>query len=70
MAINKNNATIAIGKPIIPDPKVAWKLEKNRINSYLVESLKIGYMHPERMIELQPKNVVVDNMDELKLDCK
>lgn len=66
MAINKNRATIAIGKPIIPNPEEAWNIEKNRINSYLVESLKIGYMNPEKMIELQPNIVLADNIVDIK----
>jgi len=48
VSINKEEATISIGEPIIPDRHNGWKSERNRIHTYIVNEVKNGYSNPCR----------------------
>ena len=50
VAINKNNSTIAIGKPTTLNVNLDYDEESIRIKNYLNEKILIGYDNPEDMI--------------------
>lgn len=52
VSINKDKATVSIGSPISPDPHAEWEMEKRRINDYIVRKVKLGYLYPQRTLEV------------------
>lgn len=51
VAVNKEHATISIGKPVQLDINKDFEKESERINTYLAENVGIGYEDPQRMSE-------------------
>ena len=49
VAINKENRTMAIGKPVQLDIEKDFAKESERINSYLTASVGVGYEDPSKM---------------------
>ncbi len=51
VAINKENASMSIGKPTVLNIEMDYKKEEKRINQYLTHSISIGYKNPRRMAQ-------------------
>ncbi len=49
VAINKENLTISIGKPVQLDVEKDFEIESERINTYLTKCVGIGYENPVQM---------------------
>lgn len=54
VSINKDKAAISIGEPITPRAHADWEMEKKRINEYIIRKVKLGYLYPERVLEIIP----------------
>jgi len=50
VAVNKENSTVAIGKPTSLDSSLDYEEESERINEYLSDRVELGYLNPSEMI--------------------
>ncbi|MCK5758060.1 MAG: hypothetical protein KAH14_03130 [Clostridiales bacterium] len=53
IAVNKEKATIAIGKPTTLDINLDYEEESDRINKYLSDLVMLGYEDPKKMSALK-----------------
>lgn len=60
VSINRDKRTISVGNHISPDPHTDWDIEKKRINDYIVRKVKLGYLYPQRRLEIAENIAAVE----------
>ncbi len=53
VALNRHNHSVAIGKPIIIRNDIPWSKQRHSIDEYLSDIVKLGYVQPEKMIDVE-----------------
>lgn len=57
VSFNKRKATISIGEPITINLENHWAKEKKRINYYLTNEVKYGYLNPSRIYKSKVNSI-------------